>query len=166
MVEKRFFALFVFVLVIGLTVSAALAADSAKLTGNLEAFRVVVNDEGVEDFVPADNARPNDVIEYRLTYTNTGREPVQNIFIMDPIPPGMSFVHPSATEPADGRVEFSIDGGKTYQAWPILVKQTNDEGVEEVVEATPDMVTHVRWVLTDTFQPEEAVTVSYRTVIK
>jgi len=164
MVEKRFLALFV--LVLGFSVSAALAVDSAKLTGNLEAFRVVVNDEGVENFVPAENARPNDVIEYRLTYTNTGAEPVQNIFIMDPIPRGMSFVYPSATEPAAGRVEFSIDGGKTYQGWPILVKKTNSEGVEEVVEATPEMVTHVRWVLTDTFQPEEEVTVSYRTVIK
>jgi uncharacterized repeat protein (TIGR01451 family) len=164
MVEKRFLALFV--LVLGLSVSAALAADSAKLTGSLEAFRVVVTDEGVEEFVPADNARPNDVIEYRLTYANTGKEPVQNIFIMDPIPPGMSFLYPSATQPETGRVEFSIDGGKTYSGWPILVKKTTKDGVEKVVEATPDMVTHVRWVLTDTFQPKEEVTVSYRTVIK
>lgn len=164
MVEKRFFALFV--LVLGLSLSTAFAADDAKLSGSLEAFRVVVTDEGVEEFVPADNARPNDVIEYRLTYANTGGEPVQNIFIMDPIPPGMSFLHPSATQPDIGRVEFSIDGGKVYQAWPILIKQTTKEGVEKVVEATPDMVTHVRWVLTDTFQPQDEVTVSYRTVIK
>jgi uncharacterized repeat protein (TIGR01451 family) len=147
-------------------VSAALAADSANLTGSLEAFRVVVNDEGVEDFLPAEDARPNDVIEYRLTYKNTGEEPIQNIFIMDPVPAGMSFVYPSATRPAAGRVQFSIDGGKTYQGWPILIKQTTNDGVEELVEATPEMVTNVRWVLTDTFQPSEKVTVSYRTVIK
>ena len=164
MVEKRFFARFV--LFLGLSASVVLAADSANLTGSLEAFRVVVTNEGVEDFLPADNARPNDVIEYRLTYKNTGGEPVQNIFIMDPIPPGMSFVHPSATQPDVGRVEFSIDGGKTYQGWPILIKQTTSEGVEKVVEAAPEMITNVRWVLNDTFQPKEKVTVSYRTVIK
>ncbi|UCG51975.1 MAG: DUF11 domain-containing protein [Candidatus Latescibacterota bacterium] len=164
MVEKRFFA--VFVLVLGLSVSAAMAADGARLSGSLEAFKVVVTDEGVEDFLPADNARPKDVIEYRLTYTNTGKDPVQNIFIMDPIPRGTELVHPSATEPGAGRVEFSIDGGKTYQVWPILIVEKTEDGTEKVIQATPDMVTHVRWVITNTFQPEEAVTVSYRTVVK
>ena len=69
MLEKRFFA--VFVVVLGLSVTMAFAAGG-NLAGSLEAFRVVVTDDGVEDFLPADNARPNDTIEYRLTYTNTG----------------------------------------------------------------------------------------------
>ena len=163
MLEKRFFA--VFVLVLGLSAAMALAAGG-NLAGSLEAFRVVVTEEGVEDFLPADNARPSDTIEYRLTYTNTGDEPVQNIFITDPIPFGTEFVHPAATELAEGDVEYSIDGGKTYHAWPILVKKTNENGEEEMVEATPDMVTHLRWALNEPIQPNQGITVTYRTVIK
>ncbi len=163
MIEKRFFA--VFLLVLGLTASMAFAAGG-DLAGSLEAFRVVVTDQGVEDFLPADNARPNDTIEYRLTYTNTGDQPIQNIFITDGIPLGTEFVHPSATELKTGDVEYSIDGGKTYQAWPILVKQTNENGEEELVEATPDMVTHLRWALSEPVQPKQGITVTYRTVIK
>lgn len=162
--KRRFFA--VPVLVLGLSVSLAFAASADDLMGSLEAFRVVVTEEGVEDFLPADNAHPDDVIEYRLTYTNTGDDPLQNVFITDAIPVGTMFVHPSATELADGRVEFSIDAGKNYQPWPILVKQTTEDGEEKVVEATPDMVTHVRWALTETVLPEQRVTVTYRTVIK
>lgn len=162
--KRRFFA--VPVLVIGLSVSLAFAVSADDLMGNLEAFRVVVNEEGVEDFLSADNARPDDVIEYRLTYTNTGDDPLQNVHITDPIPVGTVLVYPSATKPDDGLVEFSIDGGKNYQPWPILVKQTTEDGEEKVVEATPDMVTHVRWALTETILPEQRVTVTYRTVIK
>lgn len=163
MIEKRFFA--AFLLVLGLTASMALAAGG-DLAGSLEAFRVVVTDQGVEDFLPADNARPSDVIEYRLTYTNTGDQPIQNIFITDGIPFGTEFVHPSATELKTGGVEYSIDGGKTYHSWPILVKQTNESGEEEMVEATPDMVTHLRWALSEPVQPKQGITVTYRTVIK
>jgi len=163
MLEKRFFALFM--LVLGLSVTMAFAAGG-DLAGSLEAFRVVVTDDGVEDFLPADNARPNDTIEYRLTYTNTGDQPVQNIFITDPIPFGTEFVHPSATRLATGDVEYSIDGGKTYHAWPILVQKTNESGEEETVEATPDMVTHVRWALSQPIQPKQGITVTYRAVIK
>ena len=163
MMEKRFFA--VLVLVLGLTASIAIAAGG-NLAGSLEAFRVVVTDKGVEDFLPADNARPNDVIEYRVTYTNTGDQPVQNIFVTDPIPFGTEFVHSSATKLKTGDVEYSVDGGKTYQPWPILVKKTNENGEEEMVEATPDMVTHLRWALTKPIEPKQGITVTYRTVIK
>ena len=97
---------------------------------------------------------------------NTGDQPIQNIFITDPIPFGTEFVHPSATELKTGDVEYSIDGGKTFHSWPILVKKTNDEGEEEMVEATPDMVTHLRWALTEPVNPKQGITVTYRTVIK
>jgi uncharacterized repeat protein (TIGR01451 family) len=164
MAERHFLALFVVVL--GLTVPVALAAGSANLTGGLEAYRVVVTDKGVENFLPADNAQPKDVIEYRLVYTNTGDEPIQNVLITDPIPIGTTFLQPSVSQPKAGRVEFSIDGGKNFQSWPILVKTKTADGEEKLVEATPDMVTHIRWAITEAIQPDGGITLTYRTVIK
>jgi uncharacterized repeat protein (TIGR01451 family) len=151
---------------LGVAVSFGLASASADLAGTLEAYRVVITDQGVEEFLPADNARPSDVIEYRLMYSNHGDQPIRNVLITDPIPAGTKLVHPSASKPAAGRVEFSIDGGKKFQAWPILTKKINENGEEEVVEATPDMVTHVRWALDGAIPPDGGVTLTYRTIIK
>jgi uncharacterized repeat protein (TIGR01451 family) len=159
-------SLALFVVALGVCVSFGLAMASANLTSALQAYRVVTNDKGVEEFLPADHAHPSDVIEYRLVYTNTGDEPIQNVVITDPIPIGMKFVHPSASKPEASRVQFSIDGGKNFQPWPILIKRKTTDGKEETVEATPDMVTHIRWALSSAIQPDGGITLTYRTVIK
>ena len=148
-----------------LAASIAVAANKG-LTGNIQAFRVVESKDGGEKFLPAEKARPSDVIEYRLTYKNEGEMSVRNIFITDPIPTGTQYIEASASRPLRGNVEFSVDGGKTYQTWPIKVTEVTPDGREIVTEATPDMVTHIRWTLNDTFTPDEEITVSYRTLIK
>lgn len=164
MATRHSFALSLFAF--GVAVSFGLALASANLTGTLEAYRVVITDEGVEEFLPADNAHPTDVIEYRLVYSNTGDQPIQNVLITDPIPLGTKLVHPSASKPTTGRVEFSIDGGKSFKPWPILIKTKTPAGDEKTVEATPDMVTHIRWTLDDAIEPDGGITLTYRTVIK
>jgi len=47
-----------------------------------------------------------------------------------------------------------------------MVKKTDEKGEERLVEATPDMVTHIRWTLTEAIHPKRDVTLTYRTVIK
>ena len=163
MLAKRF--MWAFVLTACLALPWLSLAGNADLTGSLEAFRVVMTDDG-EELLPADNARPKDVIEYRLTYRNNGSDPVQNIFITDPIPWGTEYVNKSATDPAKGAVAFSVDGGKSYKSWPITIVRKNKDGEEKKITATPDMVTHIRWMITDTFKPESKITVSYRTTVK
>lgn len=163
MVAKRF--LWAIAITASLALPLLAIAGSTDLIGSLEAFRVVITDDG-EELVPAENARPNDVIEYRITYRNDGEGPLQNIFITDPIPRGTEYIVRTATEPSGAAVAFSIDGGKSYQSWPIKIVRENEDGQEIEAEATPDMVTHIRWVITDMFEPESAVTVSYRTTVK
>ncbi len=164
MVPKRFSV--ALALVLSMSMSLAAVAKDDGLTGSIEAFRVIVTEDGKEAFQPAQKAQPKDVIEYRLTYKNSGEDPVQNIFITDPIPSGTEYIEASASEPEKGRVEFSIDGGKSYRNWPIEIIQKTKSGHETVTKATPEMVTHIRWTLTDTFTPEREITVSYRTLIK
>lgn len=161
---KRFSV--VFVLVLALFLSPAAASKDQGLTGSLEAFRVITTEDGRENFLPADKTQPKDIIEYRLTYKNNGKDPVGHIFITDPIPSGMEYIEASASQPVSGRVEFSIDGGGTYQHWPIDVVESAKNGRRIVTRATPQMVTHIRWTLTDTFKPQHEITVSYRTLIK
>lgn len=158
-------AIFPTVLVVALFVSLAAVAEG-PLTGSMQVHKVVLNDSGQETFVAADEVKPSDVIEYRLTYANTGEEPIRNVSITDPIPAGTEYLEKTATRPQSGAVTFSIDNGKSYHGWPIMFKKTNADGTEVEVEATPDMVTHIRWTIMGDFDPNTEFTFSYRTQVK
>jgi len=158
-------AVFLSALVVGLITSlAAIAAD--PLTGTIEAHKVVVGEKGDERFVPANEVRPQDVIEYRLTYANQGAEVVRNVSITDPVPTGVQYVEKTAKKPGSGRVEFSVDKGKSFHAWPVKVTKKTADGRETTVDATPDMVTHIRWTLSGDLKPANEVTFSYRARVK
>jgi uncharacterized repeat protein (TIGR01451 family) len=152
------------VLVCGLITSLALASD--PIMGTIEAHKVVVGERGEEQFVPANEAHPQDVIEYRLKYANNGAAAVKNVSITDPVPAGVEYVAKTAKKPGNGRVEFSVDKGKTFHAWPVKVTKKSADGKESTVEATPGMVTHIRWTLSSDLKPETEVTFSYRAKVK
>ena len=162
--KRRAIYLAALVCVMGMSLSAL--ADQGPLSGSVKAFRVVTHENGREEFQTADEARPSDVIEYRLTYANRGETTLRNVVVVDPVPAGTEYLTRSATRPYDGTVEFSIDGGKTYHSWPIRIKTTNPEGKLVEVVATPDQVTHIRWNIADDFEPETEITFSYRAVVK
>jgi uncharacterized repeat protein (TIGR01451 family) len=152
-------------LVVGLITSlAAVAAD--PITGVIEAHRVVVGERGDEQFVPANEVRPQDVIEYRLTYANKGAAAVHNVAITDPVPAGVKYVAKTAKKPNNGRVEFSVNGAKSFHAWPVKVTRKTADGKEITVDATPDMVTHIRWTLSGDLKPAGEVKLSYRAEVK
>ena len=159
-------AIYLTALVAVLTISVAALADQGPLTGNVKALRVVTQENGREVFVPADEARPKDVLEYRLTYANTGETTLRNVTVVDPVPLGTEYIVQTATRPNEGSVEFSIDAGKTYHAWPIRIMKQTASGEEVEVEATPDMVTHIRWIIENNFEPESEITFSYRAIVK
>lgn len=156
---------FLSALFVGLIASlAALAAD--PITGTIEAHKVVIGERGQELFVPANEVRPQDVIEYRLTYANNGAEAVRNVSITDPVPAGVAYVEKTAKKPGTGNVEFSVDNGKSFHAWPVKITKKTADGKEIVVEATPDMVTHIRWTISGDLKPESEIMFSYRAQVK
>ena len=77
-----------------------MASEPLKTT--LEARKVVRGADGRESFVPADVARPGDVIEYVATYRNTTREALKNLEATLPIPEHTELV-PGSTRPASVR---------------------------------------------------------------
>lgn len=158
-------AAFLSALVVGLVTSlAAFAAD--PITGVIEAHKVVIGEKGEELFVPANEVRPQDVIEYRLTYANHGAAAVHNVSITDPVPAGVHYVGKTAKKPGSGRVEFSVDSGRSFHAWPVKVTKKTTAGKEITVDATPDMVTHIRWTLSGDLKPAGEVSFSYRAKVK
>lgn len=145
--------------------AATAAVGSGPLLGNIEAWKVVATQSGDETFVPAEQAAPRDLIEYRLTYANRGTSALKSVSIIDPVPAGTRYVSRTATQPRGGDVAFSVDNARTFHAWPVRVRKVVD-GRETWVDATPEMITHIRWNIADTLDPAGKVNLSYRAVVR
>ena len=155
-----------FITTLSVAVFAAFASvASAPLTGIIEAHKVSRQGDR-EVFTPAEKAAPQDIIEYRLTYANSSKNAIRNVAVTDPIPTGTEYIRSTATMPNEGRVEFSIDAGKSYHSWPVRYKKVTEDGREVWAEATAEMVSHIRWTIPGEFEPETEITFSYRAVVK
>jgi len=143
-----------------------IAQASSPLTGNIEAWKVTIAEKtGDESFVPAEEALPRDLIEYRLNYEKRGTDALRAISIIDPIPSGTEYVVSTAQQPDGATVTFSIDEGTSYHAWPVQMRKIVD-GKEILVDAPADAVTHIRWTLDNELDPAAKVQMAYRTVVQ
>jgi uncharacterized repeat protein (TIGR01451 family) len=109
----------------------------------------------------ATDVLPGDVIRYLLRFTNTTAQPVQNVVFSNPVPAGLRYVAGSATAEAAGTsVTFSLDGGRSYSAQPMI--EVVENGERRNVPAPPAMYTHVRWTVSGWVQPGAAVVSQFR----
>ena len=109
----------------------------------------------------ASDVLPGDVIRYALRFTNTQEQAVQNVVFSNPVPQGLRYVLESATANAPNvAITFSIDGGKTYSAQPMI--EVVENGERRSVPAPARMYTHVRWTVEGWVQPGGQVTAEFR----
>ena len=106
-------------------------------------------------------SRPGDLIEYRLSFTNNTTGSVRDVVFDDPIPEGLVYVAGSAgAEREDVSVEFSIDGGSSYDANPVI--EVQEAGAMVRRPAPPDRYTHVRWNVLGAVSVDEEVQAVFR----
>lgn len=109
----------------------------------------------------AGDVLPGDVIRYSLRFTNTQEQAVQNVVFSNPVPQGLRYVLESAAASAPNvAITFSIDGGKTYSAQPMI--EVVENGERRSVPAPARMYTHVRWTVEGWIQPGAQVTAEFR----
>lgn len=148
------------------------AAQSEPVTVKLEAYIVstITKPDGSteEQFTEAKEARPGQVVEYRVVVTNTSDEtlPASNAMITGPIPATTTYIADSATPSSEGaRLEFSADGGQTFSVPPVMIMVKNDQGQEVEVEATPEQYTAARWTILQALEPKQELTFKYRVTV-
>lgn len=96
-----------------LLLSGLAVAVCASVTSELTVHKVVKDKDGRETLVPAETAKPGDVLQYTITYRNTGSAPVTSLTNTLPIPTPMEFL-PGTDQPkaasasTDGRAFFPI----------------------------------------------------------
>ncbi len=109
------------------------------------------------------SARPGDEIGYTLDFTNVTGGPVRNVQLVDSIPQGTTYVLGSAAADRPARINYSIDGGKTYTAQPMITAIEDGKKVEK--PAPRELYTHVRWTVLSPVAPGARVMVQLRTQV-
>lgn len=117
-----------------LTAAAALpvgAQLAQPLETRLEARKVATAADGRETLVPAESAKPGDVIEYAATYRNAGQSALTGLQATMPIPANTEYL-PGSARPASAKA--SVDG-RSFADIPLKRKVRRDG--REVEEPVP-----------------------------
>lgn len=120
----------------------ALAFAAGSVHVALTAQRVtVVNDR--ESLVPAEKARPGEVLQYRAIYRNDGTTAVRQVMATLPIPAGLEYL-PRTAAPAV--VQASLDG-KSFANVPLMRRERTADGREVMLEVPASEYRFLRWSL-------------------
>jgi uncharacterized repeat protein (TIGR01451 family) len=107
---------------------------------------------------------PGDMLRYRLRFTNVTQGDVRGVVFNNPVPQGLHYVDGSAgADRTDVMVEYSIDGGRTYSARPMIVERVAGKRVEK--PAPPEQYSHVRWTVRGSISPGASVTAEFRAAL-
>lgn len=160
---SQLLAVFAFVLFLSPT---ALAQE--PLESLLEVFLVeqVQTEDGVEEsLIPASEAAPGSVLEYVLTYTNTGDQLLNGFVIKNPVPANTSYIGGSATVPDSAEFTVSIDHGATFETEPVVRVVTDENGNDREIVISPDQYNALQWVVQQPLSAEQAMSMRYRVTI-
>lgn len=108
------------------------------------------------------NVTPGDTVIFTTSYSSNVKKPAENVAITNPVPEHMTYVDKSA-EGAGTRIEFSIDGGKSYNTPDKLIVTVSPGKTRPAFAAD---YTHIKWTLTRPLQPGGKGSVSFKAKVK
>ena len=147
-------------------VLGASANAKPNVTLKLDAELVRKDAKGVETLTPVsgNELKPGETVRYDIVATNQGTAPATKLMPIGKVPNGTSYEAGSATASGSMRVEFSIDGGKTWSKSPIVKVVTQSGTMEK--KADPTMYTSIRWIAEKPLAPKTSISYHYEVRIK
>jgi uncharacterized repeat protein (TIGR01451 family) len=130
-----------------------------RVSLTLKADKQVMTEENVLSFqaiASKSSVKPGDVIMYTVVAKNNSRCPLKNLILKQPIPKGTQYVKDSAQAIEGAELLFSIDGGKTFSAKPMIGKK--------VVPATD--FNYLRWRFIGKMLANTQVKTTYKLQVK
>ncbi|MEM9161483.1 MAG: hypothetical protein AAGC54_00230 [Cyanobacteria bacterium P01_F01_bin.4] len=108
---------------------------------------------------------PGDVLRYSVDGANSGEVEAKGLAITQPVPNQTTYVLKSAQSDTSAETVYSIDGGQSFVAEP-MIEVTLPDGTVELQPAPAEMYTHVQWNFGDDLASAEAVKVSYEVQVR
>ncbi|HEX8118900.1 MAG TPA: hypothetical protein VF521_16600 [Pyrinomonadaceae bacterium] len=112
-----------------------------------------------------ENVKPGEILDWQIVSSNDGTGAARDYKAVGHIPAGTAFVQGSASAEGGSTVTYSIDGGKTYAAQPVVEERQADGSVKRVA-APVSMYTEVRYEWSDAFAPGGKLSASYKVRVK
>ncbi|MFG6099471.1 hypothetical protein SPB21_29780 [Leptothoe sp. ISB3NOV94-8A] len=109
--------------------------------------------------------QPNDVLRYTVDGSNSGDVEAKGLSITQPIPAQTVYELSSAEVDGNAEIIYSIDGGESFVAEP-MVEVTLPDGTVEEQPAPADMYTHVQWNFSDDLASAQAVKAFYNVKVQ
>lgn len=106
-----------------------------------------------------------EVVNWSIVSHNAGNAAALDYRTVGQIPKGTSFVEGSAKAEGAAAVAYSIDGGKTFTAKPMIAEKQPD-GTMKQVAAPVSMYTQVRYEWADPLAAGGKLTASYQVRVK
>lgn len=111
------------------------------------------------------DVRPGEILDWQIVSENEGDGAAHDYKAVGHVPAGATFVAGSARAEGDSVVTYSIDGGKTYSAQP-LVEEKQPDGTVKRVPAPVSMYTEVRYEWSDALAAGGKLSASYQVRVK
>jgi len=108
---------------------------------------------------------PGEKILYRLDLINEGGQEARNPVALGPVPAGTAFVPGTASTAPDLKVDYSLDGGKTFSEKPTITA-TGKDGRPQIVPAPADRYTTIRWTWGTPLAVGATASVSYQVQVR
>lgn len=109
--------------------------------------------------------QPGDVLRYVVASENEGEMSANNLVITQPISKDMTYKLGSAKGNDAATITYSIDGGETFVAEP-MVEVTLADGTTEMQPAPAEAYTNVKWDFSQSLEAKAVVSVSHEVTVK
>lgn len=109
--------------------------------------------------------QPGDVLRYVVESSNDGEMAAKNLVITQPIPEALEFEIGSDKGNASADTTYSIDGGETFVAEP-MIEVTLPDGTIEMQPAPAELYSHVKWDFNEDLESSVVVDVSLEATVK
>jgi len=107
---------------------------------------------------------PGDTLRYVITASNIGTGLMKAPEIVDPVPAGVTYVAKSASG-VETDITFSMNQGNSYMAWPPYYTVRNSKGILVKREATPEMISHIKWNISKNLNPGDSTIMEFLVVV-
>ena len=118
-------------------------APKPEIESTLTAKRVEIDADKKEKLAEAKSAKPGEVIEYQVIYTNKGKSPVRDLLATLPIPEGTDFQR-NTVKPVGAKATV---GNGRFEAIPLKRKVKLPNGKEEEIEVPLSEYRALQWSL-------------------
>ncbi|MGC1306192.1 MAG: hypothetical protein WA885_03100 [Phormidesmis sp.] len=154
----------------GVAIAQKLTRPEVKLVMSADKQVTVVDENGQpklawEKLEGNATVQPGDTLRYVVASENESEMSAENLKVVQPIAPEMTYVLGSAKGNEMAAITYSIDAGETFVAEP-MIEVTLADGTTEMQPAPAEAYTHVKWDFSKALDATESVSVSYEATVK